>query len=353
MLIIASGATIIFGMIQLGLMGQKKLITENSSEYAKIVQAKNAAFTAIQLAMEKINEDDSWHPTQGSPWETEVEGADITFYYEILGAGATALDPDTIRVYSEAEYFDETATIVSTYTKELIDFVPEFEAALSFATDQFTFSMGGSATINGNDASGTCSDKPGITVQDAASATKVVSGAGSKIGNITSSTGTQVAVNPDLSYSPVDEMIARLYGQPGTQTISGNYKGSMGTASDPGVFFVENYAKLTGGISAGHGILVIRSGGELEYEGELSVAGNFEWNGLIIFENAFDFDGKGTPDLKGSVLVGTTDGSSSTLDVDISGNINIQYDCSAEEYAKMASAKLLKQNRYTRLSTFE
>jgi hypothetical protein len=99
--------------------------------------------------------------------------------------------------------------------------------------------------------------------------------------------------------------------------------------------------------------MVIRSGGTLEYEGTLDVAGNFEFNGLIVFENAFDFKGRGTPSLNGSVLVGNTSTNNDIIDIDISGNLNLQYDCKAEEYAQRASASLLRQNRYIRLNTFE
>jgi hypothetical protein len=351
MLFLATGATMIFGMVKLSLNEQGILLVQNTANYASDDHSKNVAFTTIQLAMEKINQDENWQPTQDSPWTETIAGADISLYYEVLGTGATILDPDTIKVYSSARYLDQESTIVSTFTKQALDFVPDFEAALSIATDQFTFGMGGSTTISGNEASGTCSDKAAITVPNSSSKNKILGGLGSKL---TSLIGlSSVEVDPSITYSPVDELIARLESNPGTQQVSGNYKGDLGSENDPGVFFVDNYAKLTGGLSAGYGIMVIRSGGELEYDGALSVAGNFEFNGLIIFENAFDFTGRGTPDINGSVLIGTTDGSGTTLDIDLSGNLSIQYDCSAQSYAEAASASLLKQNRYKMLHTFE
>ena len=352
MLIFATGSVIIFGTVQLGLFGQKEQLYKNTGEYASEYHAKNVAYTTIQLAMERLNEDATWEPTQGNPWTSSAEGATTSLYYETIVAGATANDPDIIRVYSSASYLDQESTIISTFSKQSLHFVPEFQAALSIATDNFTFNMSGSSSISGNEATGACADKPGVTVPDLSSSNKVVTGAGSKLTDISSSEGS-VSIDPSVKYSPVDELVARLSNLPGAQTISGNYKGSLGSADNPGVFFVENYAKLTGGISAGYGIMVIRSGGELEYEGELSVAGNFEFNGLIIFENAFDFTGRGTPDLNGSVLVGNTPNNNDEIDIDLGGNLRLQYDCSAEGYAQQASAALLKQNRYTRLNTFE
>ena len=365
MVILSVGAIMVLGIIRLGMYSQRERVQRLTSEYAKEIQSKNTAHSAIQLAMEKINQDPSWSPSVNNPWENEIDGAYTELYYDVIAAGATILDPDTIRIYSTSWYGGQgtkgsasykssstSHTVISTYIKSALNFVPEPKGGLGFASDNFTFSMGGSSSISGNDASGTCPDIPAITVPDLSSYAEVTTGAFGKYGDLESSVD-KISIDPDISYKPVDELIARLAGQPGVQHISGNYKGEFGSADDPGIFFVESYAKLTGGISDGYGILVNRSGGELEYEGALSVAGNFTFNGLIVFENAFDFDGKGTPDLNGSVLIGNTDDNNNTLDVDLSGNIHIQYDCLAIDYARTASANHLKQNRYNLVSTFE
>lgn len=365
MVIMAIGAIIVLGIIQMGLNQQRNNLQALTSDYAKEVQSKNASHSAIQLAMERINQNPGWSPSAGSPWATSVDGAYIELYYDQLSTGASITDADSIRIFSTAWYggtgskgssgFKETSashTVISTYLKSGLHFVPEPKGGLGFGTSNFTFNMSGSSSISGNDASGTCSDLPAITVPTYSDELKVIAGAGSKYSDLESSVD-KVAYDSDMSYQPVDELIARLSNQPGVVEVSGNYKGDFGTADNPGVFFVNSYAKLTGGVPDGYGILVIRSGGELEYEGALSVAGNFTFNGLIVFENAFDFTGKGTPDLNGSVLIGNTPGNNTTLDVDLGGNLQIQYDCAAIEYARIASANHLKQNRYTRVSTFE
>ena len=365
MVIMAMGAIIVLGIIQLGLNQQRNNLVTLTSDYAKEVQSKNASHSAIQLAMEKINKTPGWSPTVGSPWTSTVDGAYIELYYDQLSTGASITDPDSIRIFSTAWFggtgsagsveFKETSashTVISTYLKSGLHFVPEPKGGLGFGTSNFTFNMSGSSTISGNDASGTCPDLPAITVPTYLDELKVASGAGSKYSDLESSVD-KVAYDNDMSYEPVDELIARLANEPGVVEVSGNYKGEFGTPDDPGIFFVESYAKLTGGVPEGYGIMVIRSGGELEYEGALSVAGNFTFNGLIVFENAFDFTGKGTPDLNGSVLIGNTPGNNTTLDVDLGGNLDIQYDCAAIDYARVAAASHLKQNRYTRVSTFE
>lgn len=365
MVIITLGAILVLGIIQTNMFGQRQRISEFSSDYAKNIQAKNTSHSAIQLAMEEINDDPTWSPTEANPWTTEIDGAYIEFYYDQLSVGATSTAPDSLRMYSSAWYggrgskgssgyksSSKSHTIITTYTKEGLHFVPEPVGGLGFGSSNFTFNMSGSSTISGNDASGTCPDLPAITVPTFADELKVIAGAGSNYGNLESSVD-KVAYDNTMSYQPVDQLIARLANQPGVVNVSGNYKGDFGSEDNPGVFFVDSYAKLTGGVPEGYGIMVVRSGGELEYEGALSVAGNFTFNGLIIFENAFDFTGRGTPDLNGSVLIGNTPGNNNTLDVDLGGNLTIQYDCEAIDYARQASASHLKQNLYTRISTFE
>jgi len=210
--------------------------------------------------------------------------------------------------------------------------------------------------MSGNSPSGAgCEDKPAITT---------LPGSESNFDSISSSSSVEgdpkVNTSTDLSYQPTDEMIARLAATDGVQYISGNYKGSMGSKENPGVFFIEDNARLTGGIDEGYGILVVRSHGELEYEGEdgstLDVAGNFKFNGLVIFENAYNFTGRGTPTINGTVLVGHTKDYPDhypPIDIDISGNIHLQYDCRGEEYAKMAAANAVKQNKYSRIVSTE
>jgi len=352
MLIIVAGVLVMMGYMGFGTSQQGKRITENNAGYAKLVHARNAAQTAIQIAMNNINADPDWddnNATEDNPWEPTVEDASVSLFVQSLTSGTKGLlETDTIRIVSRANYFDENAEVISVYQKWALHYVPKFKSAITFATSNFNFQMNGSATVNGNDPSGQCGDKPGISTTNDSDSSMVSNNGGSSY--ITGD--PQVVVDSDLSYSPVDELIARLETMPGVQHLSGSYKGDMGSASDPGVFFVDDPTNLTGGINEGYGILVIRTDGELQYEGSLDIAGNFTFNGLVVFENAWSFDGQGTPTIHGNVLVGNTS-NTSPLDADLTGNIHVQYDCAGETYAQMASANLLKQNRYKRMTTFE
>jgi hypothetical protein len=242
--------------------------------------------------------------------------------------------------------------------------VPNPPATVSIPTYQFSPNFSGSASISGNDASGTCPDKPAIAVQnDISSAQK--NEIENEMANLKEVEGGLATT--DLSYEPTDELIARLKATDAAKVIapegtSTNYKGSLGTMENTGVFFVEGSVKLTGGISEGYGILVIRSYGGMAYEDStgstVDIAGNFKFNGLVVFENAFNFNGKGTPTINGSVLIGHTqeflaNNPTEIMDIDLSGNLHLQYDCKAQDYAKMAAANSVKQNKYTRVVTYE
>lgn len=375
MIIICAGVLVSIGYVGFGTSQQMKNVVGSNSSYAETVKGKNAAHTVIQMAMREMDLDETWrdnYNSESNAWVKTVDDSEVHLWVDVIYDNPNNnFDPDTIRVHSKAYYFDpvseeqRTTKIINTYLTSAIDeYVPDFEGALTFATNNVNFTASGSASINGTDGSGTCSDMPAVSVP--------ADSTGAKIKNELDGSNVEVtgdvSTNPKLDYEPTDEMIARLKDSGNYTQVEGSYKGSMGTADDPGVFFVENDAKLTGGIEEGYGILVIRSNGFMSYEDstgtEVDIAGNFTFNGLIVFENAYSFDGRGTPTINGNVLVGhtteymdqcleTNTQQECNIDVDMNGNIHMQYDCQAEEYAKRAAANAVGWKRYVRISTFE
>ncbi|MDZ7807182.1 MAG: hypothetical protein U5K71_08695 [Gracilimonas sp.] len=176
MLIIAAGAIIAVGILQLGVQSKRTGIAQNSAVDAYEVEVRNKAFTAAQLTMERINASSgTWHPTANSPWKQEIDGTPISLYYELKPTTATGtfamLEGDTVEIHATAEYLDPLSdqkrdiNIITNYVKTSMHFVPEFKGALQFAVgaDDFNFSIGGAAGISGNDASGTsCPSKPAV-----------------------------------------------------------------------------------------------------------------------------------------------------------------------------------------------
>ncbi len=357
MIIICFGVLVALGFVAHSTSMTGKMLNQETVDYAEYTMAKNAAHTAIQMAMQEINQDDDWpnNHDQSNPWVNEIQGVEVALYTDYIQDTADFWEPDSLWLYSNAKYKSEVVQVRSLYLKQKFSaLVPDFKSALGVAADpdNFTFSMGGNASITGDAPAGSgCEDMPGITTLPGSEGNfDGYSGSSEIIGD------PKIDPDPDFSYQPTDELIARLANSPLTQYISGNYKGTLGTQESPGVFFVEDQARLSGGIDEGYGILVIRSSGELEYEdGSLDIAGNFTFNGLVIFENAYNFNARGTPSINGTVLVGHTEDydGMDKIDIDLSGTINLNYDCRGENYAKMAAANAIEQNLYTRVVSTE
>lgn len=390
MLIIAAGAIIAVGILQLGVQGKRASIAQNSAVDAYEVEIRNKAFTAAQVTMERINESGgTWHPTANSPWVQDIDGTPIEVYYSKIDSSGTGtfaqLEAETIEIHASASYDDpltgqeNNMKIITTYVKRAMHFVPEFKGAMQFATggNSFNFNLSGASKITGDDVSGTCDSndsKPSIVVENENAKTDVLNGVQKTSSLISDNSG--IGIDPNLSYQPVDELVARLADMEGTVKInpdnpnvnnSGKWEGDLGSPDEPGVFFVEDYAKFNAN-SEGYGILVVKNNATIEGEeiidpetGELDIAGKFTFNGLVIMENAYSMNAKGTMSINGSVLVGTTENYDdlllndivSEMNVDFGGTADINYSCEGEKYAQLASAMALSQNRYKRLSTYE
>ncbi len=333
------GLLIALGYTFMGMNSQKKGLTTQSVNSATKAMAQNLSHTGLQFALYKFNNNNEWR----GPETIEIEGGTIEISLK-------EITPDVLIEVTSVSKMDNAVnnhTTISTYDiskKEQL--VPEFNSSLGIATDDFNFFLGGSSNINGYDSTGKCEDRPGVQVNSEAGKTKV--GQNERIDG----TPEDEAAVGNIDYEPYAQLVNRLEGQPQTQTISGNYKGDMGTQDDPGIFFVEDYTKLTGGITEGYGIMVVRAGGQLDLEGELDVAGNFTFNGLVVFENAWEMDAKGTPTINGSVIVGSTE--DQMVNIDINGDVQLQYDCTAHQYANLAAEKDLDADRiYKQNSIYE
>lgn len=367
MLIICAGVLVSLGIVSLSTSNQGKMLTKNTVKYAEYIMAKNAAHTAIQMATQLINKDENWpnnHDTEDKAWITTVQGLEVRLHTDFEDNDFwTTGEHDKLWFYSRAqlgeEFGNRVVEVKSHYKKRpFYELVPEFEGALTFAADpdKYTFTAGGSASISGNSSSACNANqdpsKPGIAIQPGAEDNV------SDSDNITVDADPKYEVKDDLTYQPTDELIERLLNTPGAKKLDGNVNEPLGSATSPGIFVVEDYLKLNGKQTEGFGILIIRSDAEMDYEGDdgasLDVNGNFEWNGLIIFEDAFNFKGRGTPKINGSILVGhTEDYDGEPIDIDISGNIHFQYDCMGERYAQMAADAAVQQNKYTLLASTE
>ncbi len=364
MLIICAGVLVAMGFVTISTSNTGKMLVQQNVNYAEYTMAKNAAHTAIQIAMQEINQDEDWpnqHP-EGSPWITTVQGLEVRLHtqYEENDYWETE-EHDLLWFYSRAQLGEEFGNryveVRSHYEKRpFFDLVPEFNGALQFPTDIGEFNVDGNAYgINGTPpAEHNCPEvKPPIVVNSDSTKEKIEDGIAEH-----NQLDGDIDVDPSLNYEPTDELIERLWNSSNRTIVNSDYGGTLGSASNPGVFFIEGDVRLTGRQSEGYGIMVIRNDAFMEYQDDdgntLVIRGNFEFNGLVVFENAQIFDARGTPTINGSVLIGNTgDYEDNPIDIDLGGNIEINYDCKGEMYAKQAAANAVQQNKYTRLVSSE
>lgn len=367
MLIICAGVLVTLGIVTISTSNQGKMLNQNTVNYAEYTMAKNAAHTAIQMATQLINEDENWpnvYNSEDNYWNPTIQGLEVRLHtdFEDNDFWETG-EHDLLWFYSKAqlgEKFDNKIVEVKSHYRKrpFYELVPDFNGALQLPTDIGNFNVDGNAhNISGipPSSSGCEADdvKPPVVVNSETTKDKLVD-AGVKMEE-EATDPDKINIDPDLNYEPTDELIERLLNSGNAITVNSDYSSALGTPQNPGVFFIEGDVKLTGQQSEGYGIMVIRADASMEMEDpELSVAGNFEFNGLVIFENAYDFDGRGTPTINGSVLVGETeDHTGDPIDIDLGGNININYDCQGEKYAKMAADGAVQQNKYTLLVSTE
>ena len=349
MLIIVTGLLVALGYTFMGMSGQRSAMDELSVQAANRVMAKNLSHTGIQLAITRYDNDNSW---TGEVLNIENGTADITL--TVTGGGSGIEISSTGQVNGS----DATYTTRSFYeVAQSSGLIPTFNSALAFATNDFTIGkMQGAFSINGNAEAGSgCSDMPGVSVMRNERKQYVENNSGNPGGgggkgkgkgkkggggNSKGITGNPaVEVDSDLTYDQFEETVSRL----SKRAVMVEDKSDIANSSptNPKVFVLDSGAKLNGNVT-GYGIMIIRDGGRIN--------GNFEFNGLVIFEDEDMMLGNGTADLNGSVIVGTPN--SNNVNVELTGNIALQFDCNAQQFANLAAENTL-DDTYTLLSTYE
>lgn len=363
MLIICSAALISLGIIGISTSKTGSLLSQSNINYAYENTVKNAAHTGIQIAMQKISEDSAWigDYNAANPFKPNVDNPvdSLYTYAECINdcENNDYFDTDTVRIVGKASILHgakvTSAKVSSVYKmRKFASLVPDFAGALQLPSGYGSLNADGTAhEINGIPPSeSNCPEsKAPIAVNSQATKDDLkTKDLKSENGDLTDD---DIMVDESLDYEPTDELIKRL--EDDATIVDSDFGSTLGTAEEPGVYFVEGDVKLSGDQKEGYGILVIRGGSSFEMEDPtLSVAGNFTFNGLVIFENAQLFDGHGTPTINGSVLVGDTE-EPTDIEVDIGGNIEINYDCAGERYSKMAANNLVNQNKYNRMVSYE
>ncbi len=228
-----------------------------------------------------------------------------------------------------------------------------------------TVFSGNSFTITGNDTNlndspGTCPSTWGIGVADTATENRVQSSLSQQQkDNVTGkpqAAGPGLGDNtiaPDASLTPAaiakfvnavkpyaDMMLQasaanRLQYQNLGDTCASNLNDSncWGTRSNPKIVYIKGtldpgqafYALSLSGTSTGAGILIIE-------DGDLSITGNFRWEGLILITGQYVgllYGGGGNQTIYGGVVVNETANVNSQVEFDAAGNAKLVYSCQA------------------------
>ncbi len=230
---------------------------------------------------------------------------------------------------------------------------------------------GNSFTITGNDTNvdgtpGTCAAGWGIGVANAATELLVESSlnpqqknnvTGKKQNPLLAGQGDNT-IAPDASMTPA--MIAKFVNDiKGSADITLNASASdklvyqnlgntcstnlndsncWGTFAKPKIVYIKGtldpaqafYALTVSGTSTGAGILILE-------DGDASISGNFNWDGLIVITGQYvglKYGGGGNQTVYGGVVVNETAAINSEVEVDATGNAKVYYSCQAINNAK-------------------
>jgi len=335
MLIIVTGMLVALGYTFMGMSNQRQALTSQSVSKANKALAQNLSHTGIQFALEEFDEDNSW---SGGKFNLEKGTVEVSINHDVSN--------EILEITSTANLngASNDHTITATYDiSKNQQVVPKFQGALSSVSGSITFSNSNPQThYNGNDNSGTCEDKPGLTVNDP-----------SQVDDHDDDSRIEgdpaVAHNSKIAHQDIRNLIDRLI--PHSKTISHKNDFDNSTSDNPGVYSIDSKLTISGN-TTGYGILIVRNNAQLEIDSDVMMAGQFEFNGLVIFENETQFKAAGNATINGSIMAMSDYGAN--LDIMGNGNMQANYDCQAQEkYTDVAANKVLNTTLYTPISMYE
>jgi len=335
LLIICTGMIIVFGLLEMNIQKKQLQTIQRSAFYANELQARNLANAAIDITIAKLEADPAFR-NNSSPWQVTLDKGIASVLIEDVNT-------DTLKLTSQASLDGQNTKVIAWLKQYQKSSIPNIMAAFGIYNNNFSYTGNGTYAINGYDHDNpddSTNALPGMIVPDETSRDVVL--ADKNKDNIYGTGGTPSIDVNDLDFTTYTDLINELADNPLTKFIpSGNYKGTLGSEKNPGVFFIDSYVKLAGGLSEGYGIMIVRSSGDLDLSGALDINGNFIFHGLVIFEDGWKFGGAGTPLIDGAVLVGS-DNPDHYIDINITGTVDINYNSKSVGYARLAADRILK-----------
>jgi hypothetical protein len=324
-LFLVMGLGAAMGYIGFQMYNSSELAMETQYAYLKYVNARNLARTAVHAALRHYDRTN----------EPPSEGVNVSFNQGHFRIDSLRTNGDTLRMVTTGAFAESTYTMRLTLFRTTRPF-PSVNGAIGIRATPLDFNTNGKAGVDGRNYNldGTAlvgsGDKTGVATWNATDSAEVVNslGVGKLNGNPPVKSDTTTA-NP-IEY--MDEYIANadiIYG-PGTYSSV-----TWGSSTDPKIIVCDagndtaNFkVKFTGNVK-GWGILAVR--------GNLEVAGNFDFHGLVIVfgtTNVISFTSSGTPQIVGGLIIAGNAGVSITLNGGGAVGAKVKYSSAALENAR-------------------
>ncbi len=362
----------VYSLIVISMQERKTQIVRQNVDRAREIQARNAAYSGVDLAIHDLKENNWDYNSFGSQRRYKLGESSVSIQLNTPLNSAVAYNQ--LRVIStgiSGQVKKDVSALMNTN-------MPTPQAAMAFyGNNDVNFNANGNAfQINGNDTdpdggSGTAPSIPGVAAQDSNAYQGFQNGLqGNQGNNIKGKGGTpSMAVEPTMDpkslQQEVNNWTQNADNTIGNSNSNNNNKKKKGPPSkgkkmnsvqwgdenDPEITVVNEDIEIAGN-SEGYGILVVRN------NASITVKGNFNFKGLLL-TNGQDMalDARGNTKLYGSVIslpdqnCGTTENGCNTS-VSLSGNIDMFY--SSETLTKTQSGLSNQLNiEYTKANIYD
>ncbi len=331
LVIILAGMVIAIGYTFMGISSQRESMRKRNVNTFYSAKATNLAYTGIQMAI-KIKNDTTWT----NPQKIDIEDGKLKLTLQVIESDSI------IQFTSHASLNGADETVIYTFdVSKKQPILPMFPGALSsVGNGDLNFKEGNSKVhFDGNPPDTTdCPTKPGLIVPDSTDVDNYTNNE-----TISSVDHSEDYENP-IEYEEIAKIIESL--KPHATIVEDD----ASFTDEPQVYFIDDRVRLAGQ-TEGWGILVVRNDAILDIDADLDASGQFEFHGLVIFENETNFSGTGKAIFDGAVIAATNN--YSTFDIKANGNFVAQYNCEAKDYADDAVNNALNTTIYQPLSVYE
>jgi len=297
LLIITLGSFIVLGIIQQAVNNRQITMTEGNIESFMASHGKNAAGSALELAIHRLmfdeNLDDPPHV-----WQFEIDDFNVNVAVDDHDADPTAIQQNELRLTSTVQLPNRTLQSFA-FVDRASSGIPGLDGALTVFGPNSRVRLdgvGAQLKIDGNDT-----NPSGITadLDDNIAGISSVSSRDDLFSQISGAASRRVFYDgePDFEHNPDadDTEINQLfddYLDSGTIYTEG---GNLGTDSNPVINIIDSNVNLGGGESFGAGVLVIKPSASLK------ITGNFTYHGIILVAGKLEI--AGTPQIYGGTIL--------------------------------------------------